>query len=116
MINKNSFERDLIDLMKKNDPVIFAKYKKIYELYNNDKKLFSDYFDLTNADEYLKILLITFLEMNLLAMNKKGKAIYFNTIFKDNIQIEDDIENLDQEIREVEDYIKDRKNINPFFI
>jgi len=114
MLKNNNFEKDLIDLMKKNDSAIFNKYKKIYELYNNEKELFNDYFDLTNADEYLQTLLTTFLEINLLKMNKSGKTVYLNTIFKEDL--EEDFNLLDQEIKEVEEYIKERKSVNPFFI
>lgn len=114
MLKNNNFEKDLIDLMKKNDSAIFNKYKKIYELYNNEKKLFNDYFDLTNADEYLQTLLTTFLEINLLKMNKSGKTVYLDTIFKEDL--EEDFNLLDQEIKEVEEYIKERKSVNPFFI
>ncbi len=118
MIKNNDFEQDLISIIKNNNPIVFDKYKKIYELYNSDKKLFNDYFDLTTTDEYLKILLVTFLEISFLQMNKKGKTFCINTVFKNNNEDinQNNILDLDKEIKEIEEYMKNNKNINPFFI
>lgn len=118
MIKNNDFEQDLISIIKNNNPIVFDKYKKIYELYNSDKKLFNDYFDLTTTDEYLKTLLITFLEINFLQMNKTGKTFCIDTVFKNNNEDinQNNIMDLDKEIKEIEEYMKNNKNINPFFI
>lgn len=74
----NKFKTDLVNLLQKQDPLIFSKYKKLYNAYIDNESLFKS--PVHSLKQHLNMLLVSTIELMTINFQIDDKQSYDDEI------------------------------------